>query len=172
MSCTSVSNKADRVKHHWFPVSGITQEVGRLHPAYTLHPAHQMTWVLLLLSQAPSVQGCIEPGAKSSTDCFLLRLPICLHANCSPRAVKLFAFAIYQMALNKTSASKAIWMLAICQKSVELMATNQISKKSGVFRKATFSRERCKWRNPSETPVMTWITFHSWKTPLSCKNRG
>lgn len=130
-----------------------------------------MTCVLLLLRQAPSVQGCVEPGAKSSTDCFLLRLPICLHANCSPRAVKLFAFAIYQMALNKTSASKAIWMLAICQKSVELMATNQISKKSGVFRKATFSRERCKWRNPSETPVMTRITFCSWKTPLSFKNR-
>lgn len=137
------------MKHHWSLAFGVTWENEQTASCYAhTSSVHQLICILLLLRQVPSVQACVEPGAKSSTDYVMLRLFICLQANCDSRAVKLFAISIYQMAWNKTSSNKAIWMLYIFQKYVELMATNQIIKKHCIFRITILSREKCKWRNP------------------------
>lgn len=96
-------------KHHLSLAFGITWENEQTESCYAhTSSVHQLTCILLLLRQVPSVQACVEPGAKSSTDYVMLRLFICLQANCGSRAVKLFAISIYQMAWNKTSPNKAI----------------------------------------------------------------
>lgn len=134
-------SKKDRPKLHWSLASGVTwgsERTAFCHAHTSSCPSADLH--LVAAEAGPICSSRVEPGAESSTDCVMLRLPICLHANCGSRAVRLFAILIYQMALNKTSANKAIWMLPICQKSVELMATNQIIKKYCTFRISIFQK--------------------------------
>jgi hypothetical protein len=79
---------------------------------------------------------------------------ICLHANCSSRTVKPFAFSVYQMALNKPRAKRLLRFFYLPKKNLwsPTKLLTLYFQKSSIF-KGELSKE------PHRTLEMVLIIF-------------
>lgn len=112
---------------HWSLAFGVTWENEQTASCYAhTSSVHQLACILLLLRQVPSVQACVEPGAKSCTDYVTLRLFICLQANWFKSCKTVCHF---RWLGTKPVPIRLFECFIFSKKSVELMAINQIIKK-------------------------------------------